>query len=64
MSNMWKTIKNNIQKEKLLSFSNLLVMVVTFLLLGAFIYVIAISQTALRYLEQQVQLTVFFKDHF
>ncbi len=47
-----------------MSVSNILVMTVTFLLLGVFIYVISISQTALRYLEQQVQLSVFFKDDF
>src|SRR3989344_8488924 len=41
-----------------------MIMSITFLLLGIFIYVIAISQTALRYLEQQVQLSVFFKDDF
>lgn len=41
-----------------------MIMSITFLLLGGFIYVVAISQTALRYLEQQVQLSVFFKDDF
>jgi cell division transport system permease protein len=54
----------NMQREKFLAISNIMIMSVTFLLLGIFIYVIAVSQTALRYLEQQVQLSVFFKDDF
>lgn len=54
----------NIKKETFLSMSNLLIMVVTFVFLGIFITLIAISQTAIRNLESQAQLTVFFKDDF
>jgi cell division protein FtsX len=39
-------------------------MTITFTLLGFFIYVIAVSQTTLRYLEEQAQITLFFKDDF
>jgi len=55
---------DNIKKEKFLSFSNVLIMVITFLILGLFIILITISQTAIRYLESQAQVTVFFKDDF
>lgn len=64
MPKQLKYIWTNIKREKFLAVSNILVMSFTFLLLGLFIYVIAISQTALRSLEQQVQLSVFFKDDF
>ena len=62
MANIVKNIVSNVKRERFLSVSNILVMSVTFLLFGIFIYVIAISQTTLRYLEEQVQLSVFFKD--
>jgi len=39
-------------------------MIITFLVLGLFIILITISQTAIRYLESQAQVTVFFKDDF
>lgn len=64
MHKLFKQVVSNMKREKFLAISNIMVMSVTFLLLGVFIYVIAISQTALRYLEQQVQLSVFFKDDF
>jgi len=59
-----RTLKKYLKKEKLMSVSNMLVMVITFLFLGIFIYVIVFSQTALRYLENEAQVTVFFKDEF
>ncbi len=55
---------NNLKKEKLLIISNISVMTVTFLVLGLFISVVALSQTALRNLEKQAQVTLFFKDDF
>jgi cell division transport system permease protein len=54
----------NVKKEKLLSMSNVFVMTVTFLVLGLFIGLVILSQTSLRYLEQQAQITIFFKDDF
>ncbi len=57
-----KNLLNNIKKEKLLSISNIFIMTVTFLLLGLFITIVAVSQTALRNLERQAQITIFFKD--
>jgi len=59
-----KRALDNIKKEKFLSLSNILVMTVTFLVLGMFVIVISLTQTAIRYLESQAQITVFFKDDF
>lgn len=64
MNNNLKLFWHNIKKEKLLSVSNLLVMTSTFLLLGVFINIVVFSQTALKYLENQAQITIFFKDEF
>ncbi len=64
MVNLWADLMQHIKKDKLLSVSNVVVMTVTFLLLGIFISVIVYSQTALKYLEEQAQITVFFKDDF
>lgn len=64
MANIWGNLMQHIKKDKLLTLSNILVMTVTFSLLGLFISIIAYSQTALRYLEEQAQVTVFFKDEF
>jgi len=61
---VWKMLKNYIQKERLMTVSNILVIAVTFLLLGIFIQVVVLSQTMLKYLEDQAQITVFFKDEF
>lgn len=60
-------IKNtflNIQREKLLSLTNIFMMSMTFLILGVFITVVVVSQSVLRNLEQQAQVTIFFKDDF
>jgi len=64
VNNNLKLFWHNIKKEKLLSVSNLLVMTSTFLLLGVFINIVVFSQTALKYLENQAQITIFFKDEF
>jgi cell division transport system permease protein len=64
MPKILKNLINNIKKEKLLSVSNIVVMLVTFLILGIFINVIVYSQTALKFLEKQAQITIFFKDDF
>jgi cell division transport system permease protein len=64
MPKVWENLKGHLQKEKLMSMSNFLLMGITFLLLGLFIDIIVISQTALRYLEDQAQITIFFKDGF
>jgi len=64
VANIWKNLMGHIKKDKLLSASNLIVMTVTFLLLGVFISVVVYSQTALKYLEEQAQITIFFKDEF
>ena len=64
MPKVWKILQGYLKKEKLMTVSSFLVMGVTFLLLGIFIEVVVLSQTMLRYLEDQAQVTVFFKDDF
>jgi len=59
-----KNTLNNIKREKLLSITNIFIMTMTFLILGIFITVVVISQSVLRTLEQQAQVTIFFKDDF
>ena len=59
-----KNTLNNIKRERLLSITNIFVMTMTFFILGIFITVIVISQSILRTLEQQAQVTIFFKDDF
>lgn len=54
----------SVKKETFLSLSNMLIMIITFFILGTFIHIIAITQTTIRELEGQAQLTVFFKDEF
>ena len=64
---MGKSLKRmfaDLKKERLHSTSNVLIMAITFLVLGVFITVVAMTQTALRFLENQAQVTVFFKDEF
>jgi len=61
---VWENLKYYLQKEKLMTVSHFLVMGITFLLLGLFIDVIVLSQTTLKYLEDQAQITIFFKDEF
>jgi len=60
----WSAFMANVKKEKLLSASNIMIMTVTFVLLGLLIYIVVLSQTSLRYLEDQAQVTIFFKDDF
>jgi len=57
-------IKETLQKERVLSFANILTMTITFLVLGIFILIVFMSQSTLTYLEQQTQVTAFFKDDF
>ncbi|OGC46428.1 hypothetical protein A2V49_02750 [candidate division WWE3 bacterium RBG_19FT_COMBO_34_6] len=57
-----KNAFNNIKKEKLLSITNIIVMGITFLLLGVFLSVVVLTQTVLRDFERQAQVTIFFKD--
>jgi cell division transport system permease protein len=64
MPKLWENLKTYLQKEKLMTVSHFLVMGITFLVLGIFINVIVLSQTMLGYLEDQAQITVFFKDEF
>lgn len=59
-----KNTINNIKREKLMSITNIFIMTMTFVLLGIFITVITVSQTVLRNLERQAQVTIFFKDDF
>lgn len=60
----FKKAYQNIKKEKVLTFSNLLIMTMTFLVLGIFLSIVFLSQSTLTYLEQQTQVTAFFRDDF
>jgi cell division transport system permease protein len=64
VTNIWRNLFINIKREKLLSLSNVFVMTLTFILLGLFIQLVVFSQTALRSLEQQAQVTIFFEDAY
>ena len=64
MPKVWENLKYYLQREKLMTISHFLVMGITFLILGIFINVVVLSQTMLKYLEDQAQVTVFFKDEF
>ena len=64
MDKLWQSFLVNIKREKLLVVANLVIMTVTFLVLGMFLNIITLSQTALRSLEEQAQLTVYFRDEF
>lgn len=65
MSNIYiRNLFKNLKRERLLSISNVFIMTVTFLILGIFITVVVVSQTILKNLEQQAQVTIFFKDEF
>jgi cell division transport system permease protein len=64
VAKIWESLTNYLKKEKLMSISSFLIMLATFLLLGIFINIVVLSQTMLRYLEEQAQITVFFKDEF
>jgi cell division transport system permease protein len=54
----------NLKRERLLVITNIVVMSISFLVLGIFTSVIFLSQSMLKYLENQAQLMVFFKDEF
>lgn len=60
----WETLKATFERERLMSVSTFAVMTLTFLIFGIFIGLIAITQTGINYLENQAQLTIFFKDDF
>jgi cell division transport system permease protein len=61
---IWNSLLLNIKRERMISISNVFIMTITFLLLGFFITLVVASQTTTHYLEQQAQITVFFKDDF
>ncbi len=64
MPKVWQSLRHYLKKEKLMTLSHFLTMSITFLVLGIFINVVVLSQTTLKYLEDQAQITVFFKDEF
>lgn len=64
MSKLWSSLVVTLHREKLLFISNLIIMTVTFLVLGLFIGLVIFSQSILRRLEQQAPVTIFFKDDF
>ena len=64
MPKVWQNLKYYLKKEKLMTVSHFLIMGITFLVLGIFINIVVLSQTTLKYLEDQAQITIFFKDDF
>lgn len=64
MPKIWTNLKYYLHKERLMTISHFLVMGITFLVLGIFINIVVLSQTMLKYLEDQAQITIFFKDDF
>ena len=59
-----KALKSLYKREKFLVISNLAVMTVTFLILGFFLSLSIGFQTAIKNLEEQAQVTLFFKDEY
>ncbi|MFH1295495.1 MAG: permease-like cell division protein FtsX [bacterium] len=57
-------VLQSVNKEKLFTASNLVVMTLTFLVFGLFVLIEVLSQTALNKLEREAAVTVFFKDEF
>jgi cell division transport system permease protein len=64
MASLFERVKINLMRERLLFVSNVAVMTFTFIFLGLFATIVILTQTALKNLEQQAQVTVFFKDDF
>ena len=64
MDKALKNISLLLKRERLLVITNVLVITLTFLIIGSFITIFALTQTVLRRLEDQAQITVFFKDDF
>ena len=64
MSQALNKVLHSANKEKLFTASNLVVMILTFLVFGLFVLLEVFSQTLLDKLEKEATVTVFFKDDF
>jgi len=64
MAKKWQVLKTTVAREKFMVAALVLLMTVTFLILGFFLSSAVGFQTALRALEEQAQITIFFKDDF
>lgn len=64
MGNLIKELKSLYTREKFLVISSVSVMAVTFAVLGFFLSLAVGFQTAVKGLEEQAQVTIFFKDDF
>lgn len=64
MSQALNKVLHCANKEKLFTASNLVVMILTFLVFGLFVLLEVFSQTLLDKLEKEATVTVFFKDDF
>ena len=62
MSKHFESLKTLYAREKFLVLSNIAVMTVTFLILGFFLSTVVGMQTAIKTLEEQAQVTLFFED--
>lgn len=59
-----EVISETFRREKVLSVVNILITTITFLIMAIFLTLVFITQSTLTYLEQQTQVTAFFKDDF
>jgi len=64
MNKFLEDLKTTYARDKFLVFSNIAVMTVTFLVLGFFLSTAVGMRTAIKTLENQAQITLFFKDDF
>ncbi|MBI2414354.1 hypothetical protein HYV31_00710 [candidate division WWE3 bacterium] len=64
MSKYFKELKILYTREKFLVLSSIAIMTVTFTILGFFLSLVMGFHTAIKTLESQAQITLFFKDEF
>ena len=64
MSKATSIAVNAIKKDKFLSVAIIVSMIATFLILGSFITTFVFTQTAVKSLENEVMVSVYFKDDF
>ena len=57
-------LKMTFKRERFLVVSTTITLFITFLVMGIFVGVVVLTQTGVKQLEEQAQITVFFKDDF
>lgn len=64
MNNLIQNFTTNFKRERFLFIYAMVTLVITFLIFGFFVGLVVLTQTGIRTLEEQAQLTLFFKDDF